>query len=273
MSVLYTTSSGGKDAAPATEKEMRSIEDIARAFSESGDGNGLGFQRAAVLPGSSYRDASTIVIVPSRDSTIHHRVVSAWQNLIAPMNQKRGFLFVTGDEVGIAYTNTIKQILEDKQLSKWRYIMTMESDNLPPPDAHIRLLESIDAGGFDAVSGIYFTRGAVNMPMAYGDPAEYARTGVLDFRPLDLRAALDAGNRVVECNGIAMGRALWRMDLFRQIEPPWFVTVCDVIPDQGAAAMTQDLYFCRKARQAGKRFAVDFRVRVGHIDVHTGIVY
>jgi hypothetical protein len=74
-------------------------------------------------------------------------------------------------------------------------------------------------------------------------------------------------------NGIAMGCALWRMDLFRQIPKPWFVTVADYLPDRGLVSFTQDLYFCEKAVRAGKRFAVDFRVRVGHMDVDTGEVY
>ena len=140
-----------------------------------------------------------------------------------------------------------------------------------PLIAH-NLLESIELGPYDAVSGLYWTKGDVNMPMAYGDPDEYARTGVLDFRPRDVRAALARGT-VMPVNGIAMGCSLYRMDLFRQIKAPWFVTCADVIPDKGPIGFTQDLYFCEQACRAGKRFAVDMRVRVGHLDVNTGVVY
>ncbi len=71
-----------------------------------------------------------------------------------------------------------------------------------------------------------------------------------------------------------MGCTLWRMELFRRIPPTWFVTVSDWFPEQGGvAAMTQDLHFCRKAREAGGRFAVDCRVKVGYLDPATGIVY
>jgi hypothetical protein len=73
--------------------------------------------------------------------------------------------------------------------------------------------------------------------------------------------------------GIAMGCALWRMDLFRDIPPPWFVTVADVVPGKGIQGFTQDLFFCQKAVLAGKRFAVDMRVKVGHLDINTGHVY
>lgn len=234
--------------------------------------DGLGFDRVQNIPGTTYKDNSTVILVPSRDSMFHHRVVSSWQNLIAPMNQKRAFIYVINDEVGEAYNRMIQAILNDPELSKWKYVMTLESDNLPPPDAHIRLLESIEEFQFDAVSGIYFTKGDVNMPMAYGDPAEFARSGVLDFRPRDIRQAI-ANGRIMEVNGIAMGCALWRTELFKQVPAPWFTTVADVVDGGGVKAMTQDLAFCAKARQLGKRFAVDFRCRVGHLDFATGTVY
>jgi len=232
---------------------------------------GVGFDRVQTIPGSTYRDCSTIVIMPTREPKIDFRVVQAWQQLIAPMNQKRAMLFCYGDEVGIAYERLVDNILGDRELSTWKYIMTVEADNLPPPDAHIRLLESIEAGKFDGVSGLYFTKGEVMMPMAYGSAEEYKATGVLDFRPLDVRRALASGN-VMEVNGIAMGCSLYRLDLFREIPKPWFMSISDVMDGQ-PVGYTQDLFFCRRARLAGKRFAVDMRVKVGHLDLASGIVY
>jgi hypothetical protein len=253
---------------------------------------GLGFERIETIAGSTYKDNSTIIIVPMRGVDIHtqepacqagdHRackkpfahqkVISSWMNLIAPMNQKRLMMQVVGHEVGEAYNDAIRQVLANPELSKWKYVLTLEDDNLPPPDAHIRLLESLEWSGFDAMSGLYFTKGDVGMPMAYGDPDEYRKTGILDFRPRDVRQALQHGN-VMEVNGIAMGCALWRLELFRQINPPWFVTVADHIPEKGSIAQTQDLNFCEKARRIGKKFGVDMRVKVGHLDINTGIVY
>jgi hypothetical protein len=234
---------------------------------------GLGFERIQKHSNATYRDNSTIIIVPSRVEKFHYKVVNSWQNLIAPMNARRAFWYVINDEVGKAYTSTIQMILKDPQLSQWKYIMTMESDNVQPPDAHIRLLESIEEFGFDGVSGIYFTKGDINMPMAYGDPEHYRHTGELEFRPRDIRAALTAGNRVVEVNGIACGCSLYRMDLFRQSDPPWFVTVNDIVEGKGVQGFTQDLYACERWKRAGKRFGVDLRVRVGHLDEQTGVVY
>jgi hypothetical protein len=252
---------------------------------------GRGFERVELIEGSTYKDSSTVIVIPTRgkykmvvkdekgaekdvvvEGLIDKRVVSAWQALISPMNQKRAMLFTSGHEVGQAYDAMIQTILAHPELKNWKYVMTLEDDNIPPPDAQLRLLESIEKFGYDAVSGLYFTKGEISMPMAYGDPAEYQRTGVLDFRPRDVREALAAG-QIMPVNGIAMGCALWRMSLFREIPSPWYVTLNDFIPNKGTVGMTQDLSFCRKAREAGKRFATDMRVKVGHLDVSNGTVY
>lgn len=244
-----------------------SINDVVKQMGKPG----LGFERVDHLPGTTYKDSSTVIIIPTR-GMIHHRVVSAWQALIAPMNQKRALLFASGHEVGQAYNAMVAMVLAHPELSKWRYIMTLEDDNLPPPDAHIRLLESIEWGSYDAISGLYFTKGDVNMPMAYGDPDEYARTGQLGFAPRDVKAALAAG-QIMKVNGIAMGCALWKMDLFRTIPAPWYVTLNDLVPGKGIVGMTQDLELCSKAVRLGKRFAVDLRVKVGHLDINSGVVF
>jgi hypothetical protein len=232
----------------------------------------LGFERVELLPGSTFRDSSTIIVVPTRGK-IHFRVVNAWESLIQPMNQRRAKIYAVGDEVGHAYNRMIEEILKNEMFSSYKYVLTLEDDNLPPPDAHIQLLQSIDVGPFAAISGIYFTKGAYNMPQAYGNPRDFEKTGVCTFEPRNVVDAMRGGN-IIEVNGIGMGCALWRMDTFRKIPPPWFVTVNNVFPEKrGVEMKTQDLYFCERMRLAGMRIAVDTRVRVGHLDVETGVVY
>jgi len=226
---------------------------------------GRNFESIRLLHGASFRDQSTIVIIPTR-GTIPWQVVAAWQNLQYPMNQKRALFFAVGYEVGHAYNRMIESILKDPNLSKFKYVLTLEDDNIPTHDALIRLLETIETG-FDAVGAIYFTKGEGGMPMAYGDPKEWEQ-GEMTFAPRNVSEALQKG-RVMEVCGIAMGCSLWRMELFRQIPPPWYVTLCET----DAGSMTQDLYFCKRAKMAGKRFAVDFRAKAGHLDVQTGVVY
>lgn len=203
------------------------------------------------------------VIVPSREPFLHTTFYQHLQNLQWPMNQRRYMFFVSGAEVGKAYDDQLRGILGHPELSACKYLLTLEDDTLPPSDAVLKLLESIEQGPYDGVGGLYFTKGEVNMPMCYGDPAEFATKGTLDFRPRDVARAIRGGH-LVECNGIAMGCSLYRMQSFKDIEGPWFVT---------NPSNTQDLYWCAKARRAGKKFAADCRVRCAHADWKTGKFY
>lgn len=254
---------------PPVATEMMPVAEVVDRFKTT---PGLGFERVEHIIGDTFKDNSTVIVIPTR-GFIHHKVVSSIMNLIAPMNGKRAIIWASGHEVGKAYDAMVRQVvLAHPELSKYKYLMTIEDDNVQPPDAHIRLLETIEWGKYDGVSGLYFTKGDLNMPMAYGDPEEFRRTGVLDFRPRDVREALAAG-KVMPVNGIAMGCSLYRMSLFKELPEPWFVTVSDVVEGKGPMGFTQDLFFCERAKRAGKSFAVDMRVKVGHLDINTGLVY
>ncbi len=226
--------------------------------------NASGYERVASVPKSSYRDTSMVIIIPSRDEWLHKRFIEHLNAIQWPMNGKRVLLHVTGDEVGKAYTEQIQAVLQHPELSRWKYVLTLEDDVLVPPDAVIRLCEAIEEGPFDGVSGMYWTKSEdLPMPMAYGSPEEFARTGVLDFRPRDVSEALKSGG-IMPVNGIACGCSLYRMSLFRDLTAPWFVT---------GPSHTQDLYMCGNARRIGKTFAVDCRVRAGHLDFASGRVF
>lgn len=227
------------------------------------DANLKGFERVEHVPKSSYRDNSMVIIVPSREPWLHRTFVERLNAMQYPMNQRRAMFYVTGAEVGKAYTEQIQAVLAHPELSTWKYVLTIEDDNLPPPEGVLQLLEAIDLGPFDGIGGLYYTKGELNMPMCYGDPVEFARTGVLDFRPRDVAEAIASGG-IMPCNGIANGFSLFRMQLFKDLEPPWFVT---------NPQNTQDLYMCANAARRGKRFAAHCGVRVAHMDWATGEAY
>lgn len=58
------------------------------------------------------------------------KVVQSWMGLMRPMNQKViGPMFGIGMEVGESYNNMIQSILDNPELSTWKYILTIEEDN------------------------------------------------------------------------------------------------------------------------------------------------
>lgn len=204
--------------------------------------------------GKGYRDLSTVCVIPTRGK-IDAMVVESWWALMPPMNQPFVRMVVRGMEVGDAYNTAIETVLEHPQLKDWKYILTLEEDNLPPPDGLLKLYESIDE--YACVGGLYWTKGWGGQPMIYGKPGT-----VPMFAP-----QVPEPETVQECNGLGMGFNLFRMDLFRdeEIPKPWFKTMQEVT-HEGAKVATQDLYFFGNARKAGHRVACDTRVRVGHYD-------
>lgn len=213
----------------------------------------------------TYRDLSTIIVCPTR-GFISARIVQSWQGLIRPMNQQvLGPIFVEGMEVGEAYNQVIKMILENPDLAKFKFLLTLEEDNAPPPDGLMKLYESIDE--YDAVGGLYWTKGELGQPMCYGDPS---------VMPLSFIPQVPTPDAVTPCNGLGMGFTLFRMAMLRDTRfeyGAWFKTKQDTVPGGGAQVMTQDLYFFQKARELGYRCACDARVKVGHYDATNQIMW
>jgi hypothetical protein len=184
--------------------------------------------------------------------------------LMTPMNNRFTRIFMIGMEVGSAYSSAIEQIINTPGLSDWKYILTLEEDNMPPPDGLLRLYENMDQ--YDSIGGIYWTKGEEGQPMIYGDPKAMPK----NFMP-----QVPQADTIQECNGLGMGFTLFKLDMFKdeRIPRPWFRTEQSYSPGVGTRAYTQDLYFFENAAKFGYRFACDTRVKVGHYDADNDIVW
>jgi hypothetical protein len=211
----------------------------------------------------TYRDLSTVCIVPTRGA-IPAKVVQSWWSMFTPMNQKFIRVFAVAMEVGVAYTSSIEEILSNPDLSKWKYIMTLEEDNMPPPDGLLKLYEDMDK--FDVVGGLYWTKGEAGQPMIYGDPKR-KEMNFVPQKPIP--------DTVQECNGLGMGFNLYKMDIFRdpRVPRPFFVSLQEYSAGTGAKSYSQDLYFYENIRKLGYRVACDTRVKVGHYDSNFDVVW
>lgn len=228
-----------------------------------------------------YVNSDTWIITPSPKGLAHLLVVASWNSLRKPMNAKILQSFIIGKEVGEAYEEGFQLAIHDNPVVvPWPWILTLEHDNCPPPDAITSLVRTAstcpDCGGpvdpwkthcaeghrgYDAVGGIYFTKDETfPTPMSFGNPAN----GDQDFAPRDVRQAMK-DNAVLEVNGVAMGCTLFRKAGLKQMSRPWFRT------DEYT---TQDLWHCIKGRkELGARYAVDCGVKVGHFDYETGVMH
>jgi len=133
--------------------------------------------RERIEKSRSYADCSTIMVVPAI-KPIPPKVVQSWLGLMAPMNQKFTRLCLENMEVGDAYNAAVEFILGNPELSTWQYMLTVETDNIVPPDALLKLIEDIESGPYDAVGALYWTKGEGGQPMCYGNPKVMPRNFV-----------------------------------------------------------------------------------------------
>ena len=209
-----------------------------------------------------YKDMSCILIIPCIGS-VPVKVVSSWWNMYFPPNQKVIKMYPVGMEVGEAYSQCIEQILNHPDLSQYKYIMTLETDNIPQPDSAVALLTSMEKNTqFACIGGLYYTKGEGGVPQIWGD----INDPVLNFRPVP-----PVQGQLVECCGTGMGFNIFRTDIFRddRLRRPWFKTTAS----QQEGCFTQDLYFWSDARKYGYRCAVDCNVLIGHYDAVNDITW
>lgn len=202
-----------------------------------------------------------IVLMPA-GKQMDTKVVLHHLGLIFPPNNAVHRILCLGMEVGEAYSAAIESILAHPDLSQWEYLLTIESDNTPPPDGVLKLIKAMDDHPeYDCIGGLYWTKGEGGVPQIWGDPAD----PVLNFRP-----QIPRPGEIMECCGTGMGFNLWRLAMFKDknLRKPWFKTVAG---PEGVG--TQDLYFWGDARKHGHRCAIDCSVLVGHMDINTGIVW
>jgi hypothetical protein len=216
---------------------------------------------ARLKKGGTYKDMSTVIISPCIGD-IPPAIVQSWASLIRPMNQKIvGPIFIEGMEVGAAYQMAVEMILGNPELSTFKYMLTIETDNMPPPDGLLKLYESIegevDGQKYDCVSGLYWCKGEGGAPMIYGNPYEMPK----NFIP-----QIPMPEAVQPANGLGMGFGLFRIEMFKhpRIPKPVFKTMQQFTPD---------LHAFMELGKLGFRFASDNRVRVGHRDRQTGIIW
>lgn len=216
--------------------------------------------------GATYKNAATIIVIPTR-GTVHIKTVLSWRNLMTPMNHPSIWFPMIGLEVGAAYAAAVENIRHHPELSKWPYVLTLEEDNMPPPDGLLKLIESLESNkNLGAVGGLYWTKGDLGQPMIYGDPT---------VMPMNFMPQVPQAETLQRCNGLGMGFTLFRtkMLLDPRLPQPVFRTVQSYQEGVGGTGFTQDLWFFQQAGKLGYHFACDTRVKVGHYDQGADIVW
>ncbi len=140
------------------------------------------------------------------------------------------------------------QIVEHALEVGYDYIMWIDSDMILPKDTLMKLL-SHDK---DIVSGVY-THKLIGGKDAVAKRYKKDEEDIYEDIPLK---EITAKEQLIEIDGVGFGCVLTKVDVFRNIEKPYFVYK----PDFG-----EDIYFCRKAQEKGYKIFLDTSILCGHI--------
>jgi hypothetical protein len=217
-----------------------------------------------IIEGGSWKKQRVIMIIPA-GPMIPTKAYLSHCSLIFPPNNSSWKIAAIGLEVGEAFSQAIEEILAHPELSQWEYILTIEHDNIPPQDGLMRLIKSMESRpDLHCIGGLYWTKGEEGVPQIWGD----AKDPNINYRP----QPPDHNGGIIECCGTGMGFNLWRISMFKdkKLRRPFFKTLTGT---EGMGVATQDLYFWSDARKHGYKCAVDCSVKVGHLDIATGIIW
>jgi hypothetical protein len=217
------------------------------------------YASARILNAGTYKDLSTVWVTPVKDGKLDLQIMfQSWLPMLTPLNQKVMRLGIKNAEVGQAYEAAVEMILRDP--IPWKYMLTLEHDNLPPRDGLLNLYKAMTESDYDVIGGLYWLKGEFGAPMIYGNPEVKG-----DFTPQPVAEP----RGLQRTNGLGMGFNLFKVDMFRKVPQPWFIppsVVAGIPSDEDAS---QDLFFYNKAAKHGFKFACDTRIKVGHMNLDT----
>ena len=104
---------------------MSAAYPIVSPIQEGPNNSELVTSAARVKASNAWRDLSTVVISPTTGS-IPTKIVMSWMAMMPTINQKVKWLMSVWVEVGAAYEEMVRYILADPDLSKFKYILTIE---------------------------------------------------------------------------------------------------------------------------------------------------
>lgn len=183
-----------------------------------------------------------------RVSCYWHQSMSELMRAGKPMNRAIVERMVKGERVDAARDLIVEHALslEEPRIS---HVFFTDDDMAFPHDALLRLL----AHDLPIVSALYYAKTVAPQPLMLAD--EYG--GLVTDWP---------DGELVPCRAHGMGCTLIAREVFEAIEPPWFQTMDGEAVEAEFRTETEDVYFCRKAIEAGYQPTVDTSLLALHYD-------
>jgi hypothetical protein len=206
-----------------------------------------------------------VVGIPFSGRYVPPEFAMALASFIWPMNIRYSYVACKG----LPRENARKEIVANARKLKSQYVCMLDDDVVPPSDVFQKLSYQLDMQPeFDYIAGVVPSRSTPSEPMIFMNEEMGAywhwRTG-----------------DVFEVSEAATACMMFRTSIFDSIPEPWFMDL-NTIEERTAAgekidenvnrgAMTDDIYFCRKAKKYGHRLLAHGGVICQHYGRHSEV--
>lgn len=186
-------------------------------------------------------DFRIVIATPHSYDTIYKQWFLAYEQLIKPASSK--LVMDPNLPLDVNRNNAVEEALK----SSAEYLLFIDHDNLLDPETLVRLLQA----NVPVIGALYFERKYPHLPLIYTFEHDYQTVRVEYNYP---KAP------VVRCDVIGLGCSLFKMEVFKQLQAPWFC-----YEYKGHTWGTEDIGFFHKLKDADIPVFIDTLNPVGHL--------
>ena len=209
-----------------------------------------GGQKVALINTKTPKQRGVMVAVPSHRGVPMKECTRSIKGAIK-YTAEQGYGVAYTDVEGANISRNRNTAVENAVKAKVHWLLFVDDDMVFEPDAICKLLDrDLDIVGGLCVRKVYPFEPVVGVIC---DDGKYRL----------LRNITENLGAVLNCDGTGTAFLLIKMSVFDKLEKPYFA-----MPPKDDGVLGEDLYFCRKAVEAGFKIHVDSSVHVGHLGLY-----
>ena len=225
---------------------------------DNGDAKGRSEENA---PHKKNEDLRILIAVPTFESIFPDTYQAIWD--LDKCGCTADFRYVRGYDCAMARNHIVQTAID----GNYDYVLMVDNDTVLPKDALKNLLDE----PVDVCLGYYAHRGASNEYSGRQNVCKYLNEMGFpwwnypfesEFTAKELHELRDRGEKKIRIHGGGMGCAFIKVDVFRNMEYPWYDWVNY---EDRHGMLSEDLFFCEKCKMSQIPVYTDVRVGCGHI--------
>lgn len=198
------------------------------------------------------------ILPQSYDNHIVHAMrVGAWEERMKHEDRPIRYEFYWYTTGRLLTQMAREKLIREARDREMDYVIQFDNDMvLPPTFAESMLMTMEEHPEIDVLGALAFMRNAPHYPVIYNTVEGYDPVLRTDYY-INQYVKRYPKDTLVECDAVGFGGVCIRMDFVREkMTEPYFMSTTQT---------GEDLWFCKKVKEAGGRVFMDTRIKLGHI--------